>query len=145
MTKEPSIGEVEHYHDLLRLGEPERNNLLNDLDRPRSGNSKAKEDDNPEAFRDSNLKFIAYQPGGTESRWLVASRTLSSTSMEILTGSFLHEGTYTEITLRTRSGEPIVVKGRVTSCEHVRAQIHLAVLEFDKDIDLGPILSSKSA
>ena len=142
MTKDPSI-EIVPFQDLLLLGESERNNLLNELDKSHSGN--AERVYNHKVFRDTNLKFVAYQPGGTQSRWLVASRTLGSTSMQILTGSFLHEGTITKIALRTCAGVPIVVTGRVVSCEHVRAQIHLVILKFDKNIDLTPILSSKSA
>ena len=139
MTKDQSIREIVPYYDLLRLGESERNNLLDELDSDATGG------DNPEAFRATNLEFVAYQPGGTQSRWLVASRTLGSTSMQILTGSFLHEGTPTEISLRTRGGVPIVVKGRVVSCEHVRAQVHLVVLKFDKEVDLTLISKNNRA
>ncbi len=142
MTKDPSI-EIVPFQDLLLLGESERNSLFNELDKSHSSN--ATRVYNHKVFRDTNLKFVAYQPGGTQSRWLVASWTLGSTSMQILTGSFLHEGTITKIALRTRAGVPMVVTGRVASCEHVRAQIHLVLLKFDKDIDLTPILSSKSA
>ena len=142
MTKDPSI-EIVPFQDLLLLGESERNSLFNELDKSHSGNSTHVY--NHKVFRDTDLKFVAYQPGGTQSRWLVASWTLGSTSMQILTGSFLHEGTITKIALRTCAGVPMVVTGRVVWCEHVRAQVHLVLLKFDKDIDLTPILSSKSA
>ena len=126
------------YQDLLRLSVPERQELLNELERreiSRSERQMRRYDRHPYHVWDGLLIRLK-PPEGEWAGFRVTPRNISSGGLSFLHGSFVYPGSRCVAMLRTLQGEHVVAQGQVVRCRVVRGRAYEISVAFDTQIDI---------
>lgn len=132
----PPGGMPMDYIDTLRLSADEQAELLRYLDAKGDGLGAELRKHDRLGYRSGAGVILALKhPGGSVARYLVRPRNLGSGGLGFLHGSYLHQGSPCQLTLRASVGACQVIPGHVAWCRHVRGHIHEAGVAFDELID----------
>lgn len=88
------------------------------------------------AYSEVSVPVDVAQPGGGQTRIVVACRNLSQTGIAFLHSAYLHVGTKTTVTLRHRERGESRVPGTVVRCRHVMRHIHEVGVRFDQTVNV---------
>jgi len=91
-------------------------------------------------FRQHSVLMELVHPGGSAATMPVACRNISCGGAGLLHSAFVHPGSRCTLHLPRRSGEMVVVAGRIARCKHVVRMIHELGVRFDNNIDVRPFM-----
>lgn len=125
--------------DTLRLPEPERIALEEELSRGPSGNRTGRN------LRTSarvpydvkaGVHILLYHPGGTALRYLVRPRNISRGGIGFLHGDYVHHNSRCGLALREWDHRVAFTWGQVVRCRHLGGHIHEVGVKFEEPIDI---------
>ncbi len=127
------------YVDLLKLVEGERKALTQRTP------AEAKCPQRTAALSLPGVRAELTQPAGNTGKYIVYPAELSPTSITVLHGAFVHPQSVCTLSFRAADGETLMMKGKVSSCSHVKGRAHEVVLELENPIDLNLLVPSSAA
>lgn len=119
------------FVDLLRLLEADRRALT------QRNPSDARSAQRAAALSLPGVRAELTQPAGNTGKYIVYPAELSPTSIAVLHGAFVHPQSVCTLYFRAADNEPLMMKGKVASCVHVKGRAHEVVLELENPIDLN--------
>lgn len=123
------------FLDLVRLGPPQRKQLLAMLDgggkddAARHGRRSSRH-----PCRGEMMPVVVLQPGKIVSPFVVLMRNVSAGGLSFIHGGYLHTGTACRVLLAKLEGEKVVLTGKVRRCRHIQGNLHEIGLEFESAI-----------
>ena len=125
----------QQFQDLLGLNPAQREALLREIPvAPRR-----------RAYRAAGIPVVIVHPGGSASSYLVTTHSIWWRGLAFIHGGYLHGDSECRLLLRTLSGHPRRIGGRVASCRLLRDRVHDIEVEFDEPVDVELICSAPEA
>lgn len=138
-SAQPSATDDHGYVDLLRLQEHDRRALT------QRNPAEAKSGQRQAALSLPGVRAEMTQPAGNTGKYIVYPAELSPTNIAILHGMFVHPNSACTLYFRAADNEPLMMKGKVTSCVHVKGRAHEVVVELENPIDLNLLVPGGAA
>ena len=112
--------------DTLRLSATATQSILDRFDEAGADPAGAEQRAAPRRGYRTNTGLVVtvYHPGGSNIRYAVTPRNISSTGVGFLHGSFLHKDTNCVVSLPTLTGQWVNAVGKVVRCQHMEGKIH---------------------
>ena len=125
--------------DILRMSDQDHDALVSELDRSAIDSpARDKRRNKRLPYRSTRgLTLEVTHPGGSTMRFVVKPRNISRTGLSVLHGGFIHTHTQCVIPLRSLTGKPALIRGRIVTCRHIRGRVHELGIEFDQAIVLA--------
>ncbi|MCC6319974.1 MAG: response regulator [Phycisphaerales bacterium] len=92
-------------------------------------------------FRTLAVKLTLSHPGGSQTRFSVACRNLSSGGIGVLHSAYVHSGTPCTIELVSTSNTTHTIEGKVVRCGHLQGTVHEIGIKFNGAIDTREFLA----
>ncbi len=127
---------LEREKQLLARNDDELVQLVERLDRE----SKAPKNDSRRSgerftYRAGVIPCMTFDTNGTRRQSVIYPRNISSGGISLVHRGYLHSGTEIHLVLRTRDGEPMIIKGLVRTCRHLSKMLHEIGVQFEEKLD----------
>jgi len=87
------------------------------------------------AYRIGLIPCLTIDSGGVGRRAIIYPRNISAGGIAFVHRGFLHANTEVHLPLRRRSGDHVLIKGRVRACRHLSKMLHEIGVQFDEKIN----------
>lgn len=92
-------------------------------------------------FRNTSVGLTVLHPGGSQAKFNVACRNLSSAGVGVLHSAYIHPGAACVIELPDNQGRSQTIEGVVVRCCHVQGTIHEVGIKLSTPIDTRQFLN----
>jgi len=128
----------------LGLGKTELDTILESLDAPTAGAQSVRRESARLQFRINGVPLEITQPGGGQTKILVAGRNLSRSGLGFLHSSYMHPGTQVTTILPHKNMGLQRIDGVLVRCRHVTRHIHDCGVRFKEPINLRDYIDMES-